>query len=61
MIEKVLTGIGFVALCAMFFCMMMVAESDCIVSAILPFLGVIVTGAVAIYVSNSIEYDDDAE
>lgn len=59
--EKVLTGIGFVALCAMFFCMMMMAESDCIASAVLPFLGVVVTGAVAIYVSNSIEYDDDAE
>lgn len=61
MYEKVLIGIGVVALCAMFFCMMMVVESDCIASAVLPFLGVIVTAAVAIYASNSIEYDDDAE
>lgn len=61
MYEKVLIGIGVVALCAMFFCMMMVVESDCIASAVLPFLGVIVSGAVAIYASNSIEYDDDAE
>lgn len=61
MYEKVLTGIGAAALCAMFFCMMMVVESDCIASAVLPSLGVIVSGAAAIYVSNSIEYDDDAE
>ena len=61
MYEKVLIGIGVVALCAMFFCMMMVAESDCIVSAVLPSLGVIVSAAAAIYASNSIEYDDDAE
>ena len=61
MAEKVLTGIGFVALCAMFVCMVLAVNSHCIACAILPFIGVVVTGAVAIYVSNSIEYDDDAE
>lgn len=59
--EKILTGIGFVALCAMIFCMMWVIDSHCIVCAILPLIGIIVTGAAAIYVSNSIEYDDDTE
>ena len=59
--EKILTGIGFVALCVMFYCMILAVNSHCIVCAILPLCGVVVTGAVAIYVSNSIEYDDDAE
>lgn len=59
--EKILTGIGFLALCAMFYFMLWAADSHCIVCAILPLIGVIVTGAAAIYVSNSIEYDDDAE
>lgn len=58
MSEKVLTGIGVLALCAMFCCMLIAAESHCIVCAILPIIGVIVTGATAIYVTNSIEYDD---
>lgn len=59
--EKVLTGIGFVALCGMFFCMMLAVNSQSVICAVLSILGVIVTGAVAIHVSNSIEYDDDAE
>lgn len=59
--EKVLTGIGFVALCAMFFCMMLAVNSHCIACAILPIIGVIVSGAVGIYASNSVEYEDDAE
>ena len=59
--EKVLTGIGFIALCAMFYCMLLVAESHCLICAIIPIIGVVVTGAAAIYVSNSIEYDDDTE
>lgn len=61
MSEKLLTGIGFLALCGMFFCMLLAAESHCIVCAILPIIGIIVTGATAVYAANSIEYDDDAE
>lgn len=59
--EKVLTGIAFIALCAMFYCMMWAIESHCIICAIIPIIGVVVSSAVAIYVSNSIEYDNDAE
>lgn len=58
MYEKVLTGIGVLALCAMFCCILIAANSHCMVCAILPTIGVIVTGATAIYVTNSIEYDD---
>lgn len=58
MIEKVLTGIAFIALCGIFFCMMWVVESSSFKEAIVPLIGVVVCGAVAIYVSNSIEYDD---
>ena len=59
MSEKVLTGIGVLALCAMFYCMVIAEGSHCIVCAILPIIGVIVSGATAVYVTNSIEYDDD--
>lgn len=59
--EKVLTGIGALAICSMFVCMMLCVESASILNVALSAVGVIVSGAVAVYVSNSIEYDDDAE
>lgn len=59
--EKILTGIGVLALGIMFYCMMLVVGSDCITDAILPFLAAVVSAATAIYVSNSIEYDDEEE
>lgn len=61
MIEKVLTGIAFVALCALFYFMLWAANSSCIKEVIVPLIGIVVSGAVVVYVSNSIEYDDDTE
>ena len=59
--EKAITGIGFIALCAMFYCMGLCIESHCMACAALPLIGVIVSGAVGVYASNSVEYDDDTE
>ena len=59
--EKVLTGIGALAICCMFMCMLICVGSTSILNAVLSAVGVIASGAVAVYVSNSIEYDDDAE
>ena len=59
--EKVLTGIAFIALCAMFYCMMWAVGSERIVDAVAPIIGIIVSGAIAIHTSNSIEYDDEEE
>ena len=59
--ERVLTGIGVLAICSMFMCMAMCIESTSILSAVLSGAGVIVSGVVAVYASNSAEYDDDAE
>ena len=59
--ERVLTGIGVLAVCSMFICMLMCVESTSVLSAVLSAAGVIASGAVAIYTSNSVVYGDDAE
>lgn len=59
--EKVLTGIGVLALCAMFMCMGMCIESTSILCTVLSIAGIVASSAIAIYASNSVEYDDDTE
>ena len=59
--EKVLIGIGVVSLCTMFYCIGLFVESESAIQTILAFVGVIVSATVAIYTSNSVEFDDDAE
>lgn len=59
MIEKVITLGTFAAMCLAGFFGLWAAGCETIRDAILPMMGLIIFGAIAIVGSNSIEYDDE--